>query len=155
MSSCRCHIVSALFRAGRGVRRGFRSFRLSAFAAGLLLSSCGSHTYTPEFLTDSTLRFEAGRQRVFAFTPADCQYTYNLQNCVFRAHTDNMSAFYSVSLASLPTAEGEMIVADLLWSGARGFEERKEIALEVVKLEGDTAWLWFSPESLRMTVRFE
>lgn len=121
----------------------------------LLLAGCNGHTYTPEFLTDSTLRFENGRQSVFTFNPADCQYTYNLQRRSFRAHTDNMSAFYSVVLASLPVAEGEMIEADLLWSGPRGFEERKAIALEVVKLEGDTAWLWNSSESLKMTVRFE
>ena len=112
--------------------------------------------YTPEFLTDNTLRMEVGKQEVFRYNSINCQTAINLQRCEFRMHTDNMSEYVTIQFESLPSGEGETVVAkNLVWTMATGADEtRKNITLEVVKLEGDTAWLWNSRESIRMTVRF-
>ena len=122
----------------------------------VLLVGCEPQTvYTPEFLTDSTLRMEVGKQEILTYNPITCQTALNLHRCEFRMHTDNMSEYVIIRFSSMPSEEGESVtVESLVWTNPSGADQtRKNITLEVVKLEGDTAWLWNSRESIRMTVR--
>ncbi|MBR0109193.1 MAG: hypothetical protein IJM05_01150 [Bacteroidales bacterium] len=113
-------------------------------------------TYTPEFLTDNTLRMAVGKTDVITFNPLNCQYAFNTDKLEFRLHTDNMSDYFIVRLQSEPTKEDQIITAGLLrWTSPTGADEvRKNIALQVVKMEDDVVWLWYSRESIKMTVRF-
>ena len=122
----------------------------------VLLVGCEPQTvYTPEFLTDSTLRMEVGKQEILTYNPITCQTALNLHRCEFRMHTDNMSEYVIIRFSSMPSEEGESVtVESLVWTNPSGTDQtRKNITLEVVKLEGDIAWLWNSRESIRMTVR--
>ena len=131
---------------------------IAALLALLVLPvGCEPQTvYTPEFLTDSTLRMEVGKQEILTYNPITCQTALNLHRCEFRMHTDNMSEYFIIRFSSMPSEEGESVtVESLVWTNPSGTDQtRKNIALEVVKLEGDIAWLWNSRESIRMTVRF-
>lgn len=113
-------------------------------------------TYTPEFLTDATLRMEVGKTKIVTYNPLTCQYAFNSENMEFRLHTDNMSDYFIVRLQSEPTEEDQMVTAGLVrWTSPTGADEvRKNIVLQVVKMEDDVVWLWYSRESIKMTVRF-
>ena len=130
---------------------------IAALLALLVLPvGCEPQTvYTPEFLTDSTLRMEVGKQEILTYNPITCQTALNLHLCEFRMHTDNMSEYFIIRFSSMPSEEGESVtVESLVWTNPSGTDQtRKNITLEVVKLEGDIAWLWNSRESIRMTVR--
>ena len=130
---------------------------IAALLALLVLPvGCEPQTvYTPEFLTDSTLRMEVGKQEILTYNPITCQTALNLHRCEFRMHTDNMSEYFIIRFSSMPSEEGESVtVESLVWTNPSGTDQtRKNIPLEVVTLEGDIAWLWNSRESLRMTVR--
>lgn len=130
---------------------------IAALLALLVLPvGCEPQTvYTPEFLTDSTLRMEVGKQEILTYNPITCQTALNLHRCEFRMHTDNMSEYVIIRFSSMPSEEGESVtVESLVWTNPSGTDQtRKNITLEVVKLEGDIAWLWNSRESIRMTVR--
>lgn len=130
---------------------------IAALLALLVLPvGCEPQTvYTPEFLTDSTLRMEVGKQEILTYNPITCQTALNLHRCEFRMHTDNMSEYFIIRFSSMPSEEGESVtVESLVWTNPSGADQtRKSITLEVVKLEGDIAWLWNSRESIRMTVR--
>lgn len=130
---------------------------IAALLALLVLPvGCEPQTvYTPEFLTDSTLRMEVGKQEILTNNPITCQTALNLHRCEFRMHTDNMSEYFIIRFSSMPSEEGESVtVESLVWTNPSGTDQtRKNITLEVVKLEGDIAWLWNSRESIRMTVR--
>ena len=134
--------------------------RISVILSSLLLlalSSCVEHgTYTPEFLTDATLRMAVGNTEIITYNPLSCQYAYNSDNLEFRLHTDNMSDYFIIRLQAEPTEEDQMVTAGLLrWTSPTGADEvRKNIVLQVVKMEGDVVWLWYSRESIKMTVRF-
>ena len=112
-------------------------------------------TYTPEFLTDATLRMAVGKTDIITYAPLSCQYAYNSDNMEFRLHTDNMSDYFIIRLQAEPTEEDQMVTAGLLrWTSPTGADQvRKNIALQVVKMEGDVVWLWYSRESIKMTVR--
>ena len=130
---------------------------IAALLALLVLPvGCEPQTvYTPEFLTDSTLRMEVGKQEILTYNPITCPTALNLHRCEFRMHTDNMSDYFIIRFSSMPSEEGESVtVESLVWTNPSGTDQtRKNITLEVVKLEGDIAWLWNSRESIRMTMR--
>ncbi|MCQ2158511.1 MAG: hypothetical protein MJY43_01645 [Bacteroidales bacterium] len=118
--------------------------------------SCNHSEYIPEFLTDSTIRLEIFNNPVFVFDPLTCQYSCNSARKQFRAHSDNMSDYYVITLDQLPSSENTFVTAtSLQWTTPTGGnQERKNIAFEVVKLEGDTAWLWYPREGIKLIVRF-
>ena len=130
---------------------------IAALLALLVLPvGCEPQTvYTPEFLTDSTLRMEVGKQEILTYNPITCQTALNLHRCEFRMHTDNMSEYFIIRFSSMPSEEGESVtVESFVWTNPSGTDQtRKNITLEVVTLEGDIAWMWNSRESIRMTVR--
>lgn len=123
----------------------------------LLASACGPKGYyTPEFLQDSTLRLSVGDEDILRYDPYDYQYAYNREKLEFRLHTDNMSEYVLLSLDEEPTHENQVVTASSIrWTRDKGSDIiKKNIALEVVKVEGDVVWLWNSRESLKMTARF-
>ena len=135
--------------------------RIKTIIAGIVLlctlpACIQEGTYTPEFLTDNTLRMAVGKTDVITFNPLNCQYAFNTDQLEFRLHTDNMSDYFIVRLQAEPTKEDQIITAGLLrWTSPTGADEvRKNIALQVVKMEDDVVWLWYSRESIKMTVRF-
>lgn len=119
--------------------------------------SCTTHTYNPDFLTDDTIRLEVGKKRIFTYTPSECQYAYNLDRHEFRAHTDNMSDYFIVRLNETPTREAQEVMAlSMEWTERNGMNKsKKNIVLQVVKLEDNTFWLWNSRDGIKVTVRFE
>lgn len=128
---------------------------IAAIAA--IASSCGEHTYTPEFLTDDTIRLENSRETVLIYDPNTCQYSYNVQRCEFRCHKDNMSDWFFIDLISMPEAEKTTVTASRLeWTTPKGMNQvRKNISFEVVKLDGTRIWLWNSGESIKIALRFD
>lgn len=126
------------------------------FAAALMLS-CTESRYTPEFLTDDTIRLEIGDKDIFTYSAIDCQYAYNIERAEFRSHTDNMSKYFKIDLEVVPGREGVVVRATRLeWTTEKGMNQvRKNMDLEVVKMEGPTIWLWNSRESIKIALRFE
>lgn len=118
--------------------------------------SCARTQYVPEFLVDDTIRMEVGNSAVFVFDPLTCQYSCNSGRKQFRAHSDNMSDYYAITLETLPTEENTFVMAETVqWTTPTGSnQQRKNIAFEVVKLEGDTAWLWYPGERIKLIVKF-
>lgn len=125
------------------------------FASILMLgTACNTNTFTPEFLTDDTPRMEIGKKQIFKYSPSTCQYAYNSGRCEFRAHTDNMSDYFLVRLDSTPTAEGEEVNASYLkWTEKNGTDKfKKNVTMQVVKLDGEHIWLWSSRENIKLSI---
>ncbi len=123
----------------------------------MLASACGPKGYyTPEFLQDATLRLSVGDEEILRYDPYEYQYAYNRERLEFRLHTDNMSEYVLLTLNEEPVRENQVVAASSIrWTRDNGSDMiKKDIALEVVKVEGDVIWLWNSRESLKMTVRF-
>lgn len=124
------------------------------FVAALLLCGCSDRMFTPEFLLDDSVRIESGKY-VFSYNPLTCQMAFNRGRKEFRVHTDSMSDYFRLVLDRFPTGENEEVTATLLeWTTGTGTNTRKNVTLKAVKLEGDTIWLWYADESVRMTVRY-
>ena len=71
----------------------------------------------------------------------------------FRAFTDTMSDFFAAELSEIPTQLGQRLTADLVWTTEWEVLTRKNLTLEVVRLEGDEFWLWSAAGRIGLTVR--
>ena len=121
--------------------------------AVLLLSACADQRMRTAFSENEGVRLMVGRDIPFIYDPATCQLAFSRDLREFRAHTDNMSDFYAVRFTELPTIQGQTVTADLTWTTERDVLTRKNLTLEVVRIEGDQFWLWSNSGRIGLCIR--
>ena len=122
------------------------------FTCIIMICSC-THWNRQEFSADGTIKLEVGGKAIFTYDALSCQMSYNSTTGTFRAMTDNASDYFTVAFRSIPSSVGERITADLSWTTANDIIERKDVALEVLRLEGDKVWLRNQSGQIALVVR--
>ena len=126
---------------------------LSLLFAVLLLSACADQRMRTAFSENEGVRLMVGRDIPFVYDPATCQLAFSRDLKEFRAHTDNMSDFFVATFAQLPSALGQSVLADLVWTTERDVLTRKNLTLEVIRIEGDQFWLWSDTGKIGLCMR--
>lgn len=124
------------------MRRAFLMCLSAMASTVLLLSSCTSGRIRMSFLQGDEVKLQVGRKVQFRYDEKTCQMAFSDELKTFRAHTDNMSDYYIVNLSQIPDSEGMTLTADLTWTTDTDVLNRKNLALEVLKIEGEKVWLW-------------
>lgn len=126
------------------------------FLAVLLLLLCGCGTdkrMRSAFTEHEELCLMVGGDLPFVYDPLTCQMAFSRDRKEFRAHTDNMSDFYAVTLSDIPSEPGQCVTADLVWTTRRDVLTRKNLTLEVVRVEGEQFWLWSDSGRIGLMLR--
>lgn len=123
---------------------------LSIIAAACVCS-CRNDIF-PEFVSDDNVHIEMNGNTILKYDEITCQMGFNRERRQFRMCTDSMSDYFSITMNMIPTAQGEKIRGDLVWTTSRDVVSRKNIALEVVKTEGDKFWLWNEQERIALVI---
>ena len=134
----------------------FRPARaLLLFAAVLLpvLTGCTDKRMRSAFSENDEIRLMVGGSIPFTYEPNTCQLSFSRDRKEFRAHTDNMSDFFVVTFTELPAAFGQFVTADLTWTTERDVLTRKNLTLEVIRVEGDQFWLWSDTGRIGLCMR--
>ena len=105
------------------------------------------------FCDNDEIRLLVGGTIAFTYDPNTCQLAFSRDLKEFRAHTDNMSDFYVATFSQVPSELGQRLSADLVWTTEREVLSRKNLTLEVVRLEGDECWLWSNAGRIGLPVR--
>ncbi len=119
----------------------------------LLLSGCNDDRLQNAFCENGGVRLLVGGRIAFTYEPNTCQMAFSRDLKEFRAHTDNMSDFFVADFTEIPAELGQRLSADLVWTTEREVLTRKNLTLEVVRIEGDEFWLWSSAGRIGLTVR--
>ena len=119
----------------------------------LLSAGCDGDRQCSVFCERDEIRLQVGGSVVFAYDPKTCQLAFSRDRLEFRASTDAMSDFFVVELSEVPTQLGQRLTADLTWTTEREVLTRKNLTLEVARLEGDEFWLWSTSGRIGVTVR--
>ena len=119
----------------------------------LLCCSCGRQRRVNAFMEHDELRLQVAGKVQFRYDELNCQLSFSRDRNEFRAQTDNTSDFYTVRLNFIPTQVGETVTADLSWTTDTDILHRKNLALEVVRIEGDKIWLWSDSGRIGLNVR--
>lgn len=126
---------------------------LLVFSALLLLAGCQDERQRAAFCENEGVRLLVGGSIAFSFEPNSCQLAFSRDLREFRAYTDTMSDFFVASFSQVPSELEQRLTADLVWTTEREVLKRKNLTLEVVRLEGDMVWLWSASGRIGLVVR--
>ena len=129
---------------------------LSLLASAAILSAlsgCSDQRMRSAFGENDEICLMVGGSIPFTYEPNTCQLSFSRDRKEFRAHTDNMSDFYAVTFTELPSTLGQTVTADLTWTTERDVLTRKNLTLEVVRIEGDQFWLWSNSGRIGLCIR--
>ena len=126
---------------------------LLVFSALLLLASCQDERQRAAFCENEGVRLLVGGSIAFSFEPNSCQLAFSRDLREFRAYTDTMSDFFVATFSQVPSQLEQRLTADLVWTTEREVLTRKNLTLEVVRLEGDMVWLWSASGRIGLVVR--
>ena len=118
-----------------------------------LLTGCDREHLRNTFCEHDEIRLQVGNSTAFAYDPNTCQLSFSRDRREFRAFTDTMSDFFVAELSDIPTQLGQRLTANLVWTTEWEVLTRKNLTLEVVRLEGDEFWLWSAAGRIGLTVR--
>lgn len=119
----------------------------------LALTGCQDERLRNAFCENEGVRLLVGGSIAFSYEPNTCQLAFSRDQREFRAYTDTMSDFFVAELSRVPTTLGQRLTANLTWTTEREVLTRKNLTLEVVRLEGDMVWLWSDAGRIGLTVR--
>lgn len=119
----------------------------------LALTGCQDERLRNAFCENEGVRLLVGGSIAFSYEPNTCQLAFSRDKREFRAYTDTMSDFFVAELSRVPTTLGQRLTANLTWTTEREVLTRKNLTLEVVRLEGDMVWLWSDAGRIGLTVR--
>ena len=126
---------------------------IAALLGCMLLSSCTGSNGDPEFVNTYDCNLRVKGEVVFNYSPSTCQLAFNRERNEFRVHTDNMSDYYSLKLHSIPTAEGQRVKGDIVWTNKSDVLTRKDLAFQVKKADrAGRFWLWNRKEQIGVVI---
>lgn len=126
---------------------------LLVLSALLLLAGCQDERQRAAFCENEGVRLLVGGSIAFSFEPNSCQLAFSRDLREFRAYTDTMSDFFVATFSQVPSQLEQRLTADLVWTTEREVLTRKNLTLEVVRLEGDMVWLWSASGRIGLVVR--
>lgn len=126
---------------------------LPLIAIALIFSACNNDVMLESFTKDDCIRLIVNEVELKRYDPLDCQLSYDPDNHEFRVEDDELKDYFKLTLSDLPTEEGQLVRAGIEWTTTRSIESRNNVALEVVKIEGDKVWLWNGPAYIAAVVR--
>ena len=119
----------------------------------LALTGCQDERQRAAFCENEGVRLLVGGSIAFSYEPNTCQLAFSRDRREFRAFTDSMSDFFVATFSRVPSELGQRLTASLTWTTEREVLTRKNLTLEVVRLEGDMVWLWSDAGRIGLTVR--
>lgn len=118
-----------------------------------LACSCNDDRFASAFAARDQIRLQVGGVEQISYDPIDCQLGFNPDKREFRVHTDNMSDYFTVTLTRIPTEDEEVVSGTLTYTTSSDVITRKNITLEVIRLEGDKIWLWNQPGRIGLQIQ--
>lgn len=110
----------------------------------LLACGCNDNRRRNAFVENNDIRLQVGSTVHFRYDPLKCQIAFSRDRKEFRAQTDNTSDYYSIVLSNIPVQTGETVTGDLTWTTETDILTRKDLSLEVLRIDGNRIWLWSS-----------
>ena len=118
-----------------------------------VLTGCQDERQRAAFCENEGVRLLVGGSIAFSYEPNTCQLAFSRDLREFRAFTDTMSDFFLATFSQAPVDLGQRLTANLTWTTEREVLTRKNLTLEVVRLEGDMVWLWSASGRIGLVVR--
>lgn len=127
--------------------------RVLSLVVLLILAASCAEKIDVTFPESEEIRLEIGGKPQMSYDESLGQLGFNSRNCCFSVMNDSASDYFVITLERMPATVDEIIMADLCWTTPSSIENRKNIAFLVLRLEGDTVWLYNCDERIGVCVR--
>lgn len=128
--------------------------KIVVLACLLLAVSCHRDWEFTAFTQAREISLYVAGSAKFVYDPAHCQIASSYDLLTFRAHTDNMSDFFTAEFSDAPLSVGQALTADISWTTPSDILERKNLALEIVRIEGEKIWLWSKSGRIGLVITY-
>lgn len=89
-----------------------------------------------------------------AYDPETFQLGYNSDRHEYRVYDDRLAYWFVVSCSEQPVTEGQVVTADVSWTGVNNTHVSKGIELTVKKTDpSGNIWLWNQVESIGIILK--
>ena len=122
----------------------------------ILLCGCSRPDgFDKDYLNDPAQRLIFGGKIVLSYEPLTCQRSVSSSRLDYRIFKDDLSAYYTVSLGSLPGTEGQEISGcSVKWTGSDKLYSLSDITLKVKAINSDEiVWLWDEDDQLAIVLQ--
>lgn len=126
------------------------------FFLSVLFCGCGRRDhFDKDYLDDSTQRLVVGGKTVLSYEPLTCQRSVDATRKDYRVFKDDLSAYYTVSLGSLPgKADQEIRGCTVKWTGTDKLYTLSDVTLKVKAINSDeVVWLWDEYDELAIVLQ--
>ena len=126
--------------------------------ASLSVLLCGCYRpdgFDRDSLNDPAQRIIFEGKTVLSYEPLTCQRSVSSSRLDYRIFKDDLSAYYTVSLGSLPKKGGQEISGcSVKWTGTDKLYSLSGITLKVKAINSDEiVWLWDEDDQLAIVLQ--
>jgi hypothetical protein len=93
-------------------------------------------------------------EEMMTFNEFSCQLGYNSDTNEFRVYDDNLGNMFIITCNARPSAEGQILRADLTWTTSSSTKKRSGLNFTVKKISPDgLIWLWCDSDRIGVIVK--
>ena len=130
------------------------TYIISALAALLLLCGCKEYNVEEILLLREDISLTVKGETVINYNTSDFQIGFNSKRNEFRVHDDMMANFFILSCSEIPSAEGQVINGDIIWTGKTRTYTESGLKFSVEKMdESGHIWLWNSSDKIGVVIK--
>ena len=128
---------------------------LTFILLGLLtLTGCTFYSMEDILLRESEISLSWRGEQQVVYVPSEFQLAYNDRDNEFRVYSDRLGEWFTVKCSEKPSAEGQLLKADVSWTASKSTKQLKSLDMKVEKTDEEgLIWLWNSSHRIGIIIK--
>jgi hypothetical protein len=128
---------------------------LTFILLGLLtLTGCTFHSMEDILLRESEISLSWRGEQQVVYVPSEFQLAFNDRDNEFRVYSDRLGEWFTVKCSEKPSAEGQLLKADVSWTASKSTKQLKSLDMKVEKTDEEgLIWLWNSSHRVGIIIK--
>ena len=128
--------------------------RIIILMAFITVVGCREENSQDTLLSQSDISLTWRGEVQLSYTGKDYQMAYNDKDIEYRVYDDKLTNWFIIKCSEKPTAEGDIIIADVSWTGVKSIKNFKEKEFKVMKVdEHGQIWLQNSSDKIGIIIK--
>ena len=128
---------------------------LTFILLGLLtLTGCTFYSMEDILLRESEISLSWRGEQQVVYIPSEFQLAFNDRDNEFRVYSDRLGEWFTVKCSEKPSAEGQLLKADVSWTASKSTKQLKSLDMKVEKTDEEgLIWLWNSSHRVGIIIK--
>ena len=128
---------------------------LTFILLGLLtLTGCTFYSMEDILLRESEISLSWRGEQQVVYVPSEFQLAFNDRDNEFRVYSDRLGEWFTVKCSEKPSAEGQLLKADVSWTASKSTKQLKSLDMKMEKTDEEgLIWLWNSSHRVGIIIK--